>query len=281
MSNTTRFNEEQACENPIEDQRAAALKHYEEVSSQACHWSGFVEAAIKAYNPSPTPGQVKTGREATPMETMLEFMNGLLKIEDNLILQYSKQEHCVKDVKENWQQLNMIKEMVITLLAKEKKQTKEAQDEALFYLSELVRTVSRLVNNWPHALTDEDLDRLTQSKDVLARNASKDKSQHLTQSSPTPIVEGVSKEGIINKYNPDGFTKKPQLPLYNHNKVVLMMEQYASQFTTPTKEAGTDAVAFSLVEAKEILDKMGDDCIHSFSDSKFCHENNKCKMCLK
>lgn len=38
--------------NPIEEQRAEALRHYEEVSSQCCHWSSFVEAAIKAYNPS-------------------------------------------------------------------------------------------------------------------------------------------------------------------------------------------------------------------------------------
>jgi hypothetical protein len=40
-------------QNPIEAQREAALRHYDEVSSLACHWSSFVEAAIKAYNPSP------------------------------------------------------------------------------------------------------------------------------------------------------------------------------------------------------------------------------------
>lgn len=39
------------CINPIEEQRKEALRHYEEVSSAALHWSGFVEAAIKAYNP--------------------------------------------------------------------------------------------------------------------------------------------------------------------------------------------------------------------------------------
>ncbi len=38
--------------NPIEDQRKEALRHYEEISSQAHYWSGFVVAAIKAYNPS-------------------------------------------------------------------------------------------------------------------------------------------------------------------------------------------------------------------------------------
>ncbi len=37
--------------NPIEEQRKEALKHYREVSSAANHWSGFVQAAIEAYNP--------------------------------------------------------------------------------------------------------------------------------------------------------------------------------------------------------------------------------------
>jgi len=37
--------------NSIEDQRKEALRHYEEASKAVCYWSGFVEAAIKAYNP--------------------------------------------------------------------------------------------------------------------------------------------------------------------------------------------------------------------------------------
>jgi hypothetical protein len=48
-------NENQTALNPIEDQRAAALKHYQEASAAIHHWSGFVEAAIKAYNPTPAP----------------------------------------------------------------------------------------------------------------------------------------------------------------------------------------------------------------------------------
>lgn len=36
---------------PLEDLRQSALKHYEEASSAIHHWSSFVEAAIKAYNP--------------------------------------------------------------------------------------------------------------------------------------------------------------------------------------------------------------------------------------
>lgn len=39
--------------NPIEDQRAQALKHYEEASSAIHHWSSFVDKAIKSYNPIP------------------------------------------------------------------------------------------------------------------------------------------------------------------------------------------------------------------------------------
>lgn len=37
--------------NPIEDQREEALKHYEEASLAIHHWSSFVVAAIRAYNP--------------------------------------------------------------------------------------------------------------------------------------------------------------------------------------------------------------------------------------
>lgn len=51
---------DQPCKNPIENQRAQALKHYEEASSAICHWSGFVENAIKAYNPEqPSPPRLR------------------------------------------------------------------------------------------------------------------------------------------------------------------------------------------------------------------------------
>jgi hypothetical protein len=43
--------EEMPAVTPIEEQRASALKHYKEASDAICHWSGFVEAAIKAYKP--------------------------------------------------------------------------------------------------------------------------------------------------------------------------------------------------------------------------------------
>lgn len=41
--------------NPIESQREEALRHYQRASEAIHHWSGFVEAAIKAYNPTPLP----------------------------------------------------------------------------------------------------------------------------------------------------------------------------------------------------------------------------------
>lgn len=50
--------EDKACKTPIEDLRKNALKHYEEASSVVCHWSSFVESAIKAYNPESTPSNV-------------------------------------------------------------------------------------------------------------------------------------------------------------------------------------------------------------------------------
>ncbi len=53
-------NDNQPVINPIEDQRAEALRHYEEVSAKAHHWSSFVADAIKAYNPSSQPCE---GRE--------------------------------------------------------------------------------------------------------------------------------------------------------------------------------------------------------------------------
>ena len=45
------MSENKTCVVTIEEQRKEALKHYEEVSSAAHHWSSFVANAIKAYNP--------------------------------------------------------------------------------------------------------------------------------------------------------------------------------------------------------------------------------------
>lgn len=47
-------NEDKTCVNPIEDQRKAALKHYEEASAAIHHWSSFVQRAIETYNPLAT-----------------------------------------------------------------------------------------------------------------------------------------------------------------------------------------------------------------------------------
>lgn len=37
--------------NPIEDRRKAALEHYKKLCEGHCLWNGFVETAIKYYNP--------------------------------------------------------------------------------------------------------------------------------------------------------------------------------------------------------------------------------------
>lgn len=62
----------QACINPIEDQRKSALEHYRQISSETCNWSGFVEAAIIAYNPTPTLSS-KELEEWVEKESMVRF----------------------------------------------------------------------------------------------------------------------------------------------------------------------------------------------------------------
>lgn len=46
------MNDDQPVMNPFENQRREALKHYDEVSSAAYHWSSFVVAAISSYTPN-------------------------------------------------------------------------------------------------------------------------------------------------------------------------------------------------------------------------------------
>lgn len=46
--------EEESKITPLEEQRREALEHYNKASVAVHHWSSFVEAAIKAYNPTPT-----------------------------------------------------------------------------------------------------------------------------------------------------------------------------------------------------------------------------------
>ena len=50
--------QEKTFKNPIEEQRKAALEHYEQASRAANHWSSFVESAIKAYSPESCPPPV-------------------------------------------------------------------------------------------------------------------------------------------------------------------------------------------------------------------------------
>lgn len=56
-------------------------------------------------------------------------------------------------------------------------------DSPLFFLSELVRTVSRVANKFPDSLIELDLDRLTQAQKVLAIHSLRDQNQ---APSPTP-----------------------------------------------------------------------------------------------
>lgn len=52
------YTQEKTFKNPIEEQRKAALEHYEQASRAANHWSSFVESAIKAYSPESCPPPV-------------------------------------------------------------------------------------------------------------------------------------------------------------------------------------------------------------------------------
>lgn len=55
-----------------------------------------------------------------------------------------------------------------------KNQDKEVKEEPLFYLSELIRTVSRVANKFPDALMEHDLDRFTQAQSVLKKHSNID-----------------------------------------------------------------------------------------------------------
>lgn len=65
---------EQAMKVPLEDQRAQALKHYEEASSAIHHSSSFVENAIKAYNPQPTSSPDVEEAAKDMLENYREFV---------------------------------------------------------------------------------------------------------------------------------------------------------------------------------------------------------------
>lgn len=56
--------------------------------------------------------------EQTTIQLMIEYLNGLLDIEDKMIILYSNNQKAVEDIKKNWQQLNNIKTVAIQLLEK-------------------------------------------------------------------------------------------------------------------------------------------------------------------
>lgn len=65
----------------------------------------------------------------TAMTNMIAYMDGLLKIEDGLILKYKDAPpQAIEEIKYNWQQLNRIKEIAIKLLDHERKQILDAHD---------------------------------------------------------------------------------------------------------------------------------------------------------
>ena len=56
--NTQIDKNEMPCKTPLEDLRQSALEHYAEASRAINHWSGFVEEAIKNYDPEKTQRNV-------------------------------------------------------------------------------------------------------------------------------------------------------------------------------------------------------------------------------
>jgi len=66
----------------------------------------------------------------TPMQNMIAYMDGLLKIEDNLMVEFKDAPpNQIQGIKDNWQQLNMIKEIAIKLLEQERTVIIEAYNQ--------------------------------------------------------------------------------------------------------------------------------------------------------
>ncbi len=83
--------------------------------------------------------------------------------------------------------LGKARELTTAIIEKFSQQTPSPQvlsdeDGVAFYLSELIRTVSRVSNKFPDALFEHDLDRLAQAKNILKIHSNTDKSQVLKQS---------------------------------------------------------------------------------------------------
>jgi len=79
---------QQAYINPIDEQRESALQHYEDLAMQGHHWSSFVVAAIKAYNPQALehlqPEQEKEDiKELNAVKDLDGLINTLLHHESN------------------------------------------------------------------------------------------------------------------------------------------------------------------------------------------------------
>ena len=66
----------------------------------------------------------------TAIESLVQFMDGLLGVEDNLIKEYGDNLDAVKAIKDNWQQLNMIKQMIVSHKKVERKQIENAWNSA-------------------------------------------------------------------------------------------------------------------------------------------------------
>lgn len=64
-------------------------------------------------------------------------------------------------------------------------------DQPLFYLSELIRTLSRVANKFPDVLFEDDLNRLNQAKAILAKHANINTAEILTPSAP--VTENTPK----------------------------------------------------------------------------------------
>lgn len=75
---------------------------------------------------------------------------------------------------------------IVGIKNKPEDQDREVKEYPLFYLSELIRTVSRIANKFPDALMEHDLVRLTQSKSILKKYSNCDLSKIPKQSTPLP-----------------------------------------------------------------------------------------------
>lgn len=81
--------------------------------------------------------------------------------------------------------------VALPLTAIIKKEISEENDKQLFYLSELIRTVSRIVNKFPAAIYPSDIERLIQAQDILAKHANINTAEILTPSAP--VTENTPK----------------------------------------------------------------------------------------